>query len=384
MIKKCYSNPNSPPTALARRLDNVILRRYLTREILHAFLAIFTLLLLIFISRSVVNYLSEAASGKLNADAILSLVGLIVLMSLTLLVPLCLFIAIIMALGRMQRDNEIIAIAGIGLGASFLQNTVRRLAIVFALALAAMSLLSNPWVARKMKEMEAQAQEESDITGISPGRFKEFSDGDRVLFVKKMSDDKQTMQDVFLQNREQNREAVLAADHANLAVEQGSGNRFVVFAGGSRYEGTPGHADYEVTQYDRFGVRIDQADKDQGVEISKAIPTADLIGSDNPRYQAELEWRISTPISVLLLTALAVVLARRASRDNRYGIALTGILLYFTYSNLLGISRSILKRGDLSPYIGLWWVHLLLLALILALEFKPPWPRKLKPAMRGS
>lgn len=356
----------------------MILQRYLTREILHAFMAVFTLLLLIFISRSVVNYLSQAASGKIDADAILSLVALIVLLSLTLLIPLCFFVAIILALGRMQRDSEIIAIAGAGLGASFLQGTVRRMAIVFALVLAAMSLLTNPWATRKMKEMEAQAQEESDITGISPGRFKEFSEGDRVLFVKGLSSDKRTMQDVFLQNREQDKEAVLAADHANLATEQGTGNRFVVFAGGIRYEGTPGHADYEATQYERFGVRIERADKDQSVESSKAVPTADLIGSDNPLHQAELQWRISTPISVLLLAALAVVLARRSSRDNRYGVVLTGILFYFTYSNLLGISRSVLKRGDLSPYIGLWWVHLLLLALILVLEFKPLWPRKLK------
>ncbi|HTT09016.1 MAG TPA: LPS export ABC transporter permease LptF [Gammaproteobacteria bacterium] len=364
--------------------DYVILQRYLTREILHVFAAVFVLLLLIFISRSLVNYLSEAAAGKISADAILTLVGLIVLQSLTLLVPLCFFVSILMALGRMQRDNEIIAIAGAGLGASFLQSTVRRFAIIVALVLAVMSLFSNPWATYKMKELEAHAQEESDISGISPGRFKEFSNGDRVLFVEKMSDDKQTMENVFLQNHDQNKEAVLAADRAYLAVEDKTGNRFVVFNHGTRYDGTPGRADYEVTQYEKFGVRIERDDKDQGVESSKAVPTAELIsGSDNPLYQAELEWRISTPISVLLLSALAVVLARQAGRTNRYGVILTGILLYFTYSNLLGISRSILKRGDLSPYIGLWWVHVLLLGLILFLEFKSSWVRKPKTGRAG-
>jgi len=363
----------------------VILRRYLTREILHVFAAIFSLLLLIFISRSLVNYLSQAAAGKITADAILTLVALIVLQSLTLLAPLCFFVAILMALGRMQRDNEIVAMAGAGLGASFLRDTVRRSAIVLALVLAAMSLLSNPWATRKMKAMEAKAQEESDITGITPGRFKEFSEGDRVLYVEKLSGDKQTMENVFLQNRAQNKEAVLAADRAYLAVENKTGNRFVIFNSGSRYEGVPGRADYEVTRYDKFGVRIERDDRDQEVESSKAVATADLLaGTDNLAYQAELEWRFSTPIIVMLLSMLAVALARRGGRENRYGVMLTGILLYFTYSNLLGISRGIIKRGELSPYIGLWWVHLLLLALILYLEHKSPWSRKAAAGSHGN
>jgi len=39
--------------------------------------------------------------------------------------------------------------------------------------------------------------------------------------------------------------------------------------------------------------------------------------------------------------------------------------VYLIYSNLLSLSRTFLQRGELPAFIGLWWAHLLLLAVIV-------------------
>jgi lipopolysaccharide export system permease protein len=44
-----------------------------------------------------------------------------------------------------------------------------------------------------------------------------------------------------------------------------------------------------------------------------------------------------------------------------------GVLLYFLYSNLLGAGRELIEQGRLSAAVGLWPVHLLMLALAAAL-----------------
>jgi lipopolysaccharide export system permease protein len=349
----------------------VILRRYLFREIILTFAGVFVLLLLVFVSRSMVEYLGEAASGKLPVGAILSLMGLLVVNTLSLLVPLCLFIGILFALGRMQHDNEVIAMAGAGLGGNYLIRNVTQLATVFAIGIAACSLVFGPWAMREMKTLKARAEQESDITGITPGRFKEFSDGSHVLFVRNLSTDRKQMQEVFLQIRDAEKLSVLSAHSAMLATEEGTGNRFVLFRDGSRYKGTPGRADYEVTHYQNFGVRIDRGDGDAVLENTKGMPTSKLLVSDDPTNIAELQWRISVPIMTLLLAVFAVSLLRLLDNGNRYVALLIAVLVYFTYSNMLVVARTLLKKEELPPIVGMWWVHLAMAAIILLMEWHP-------------
>ena len=52
--------------------------------------------------------------------------------------------------------------------------------------------------------------------------------------------------------------------------------------------------------------------------------------------------------------------------DNRYVSLMVGILVYFVYSNLISISKTLLRREDLPAYIGIWWVHMLLVLMIMA------------------
>jgi lipopolysaccharide export LptBFGC system permease protein LptF len=54
------------------------------------------------------------------------------------------------------------------------------------------------------------------------------------------------------------------------------------------------------------------------------------------------------------------------------------MLVYFIYSNLLGVSKSLLKRDEIPSLIGLWWVHALLIVGILILYYLPQIKRRLK------
>jgi len=353
----------------------VILKRYLYREVLTAFGGVYLLLMLIFVSRSTVDYLAKAAAGKIPVDIILHMLGLLIVSAMILLVPLCLYIGIIVALGRLQRDGELIAMTGAGIGRSYFHVNMAWLGGGFAIIMAFFALYASPWAEREIRELEARAREESDVSGIAPGRFKEFNEGDRVLFVESLSEDKTEMKEVFLQVRERDELGVLAADGASLMTEDGTGNRFVVFSEGSRYQGVPGRADYQITSYDRFGVRLDNDGQRRAIESTRAMATGELLATDSTHTAAELQWRISIPIATFLLAAFAVVLIQTTGREGRYSSLLIAVLVYFTYSNTLGIARSMIKKGDLPELVGIWWVHILMLALILLIEFRPVIPR---------
>jgi lipopolysaccharide export system permease protein len=55
------------------------------------------------------------------------------------------------------------------------------------------------------------------------------------------------------------------------------------------------------------------------------------------------------------------------------------MLIYFIYSNLLGISKSLLKNDVIPSMMGLWWVHALLIIIMLVLYYLPQIKRRLKP-----
>src|SRR6202034_4829316 len=93
-----------------------------------------------------------------------------------------------------------------------------------------------------------------------------------------------------------------------------------------------------------------------------AKPTRELLGSDAPSDIAQLQFRISTPLMALVLTLIAVPLSRLRPRQGRYARVGFAIVVYFVYSQLLSAAKVWLEKGELSPAIGVWWVHILLLA----------------------
>ena len=351
----------------------MILQRYIHREIFEKAGWIIGLLLLILASNRFVGYLADAAAGKMPGDLILQMLSAKMLSMLPRLLPIAIFLAVMLALSRLGRDKELTIMFGAGLSETFQFMTVSRFAAVFGMLVAILGFYIAPMAEGQVQELKDRASAESDISGITAGQFKEFSDGDKVVYVQQMAEDKESMVDVFLQVRQKGRQGrlgVLASNAARYRVDPRSGRRYVVFENGRRYVGEPGMLDYQITQYRNYGILLDDSGDDEGYEDLEAVPTGTLIRSDLPKYSAELQWRLSYVISALLLPLLGVAMNRFSFSENRYAPVFVAVAIYFIYSNLLGISKTLLKRDEIPASLGLWWVHAgLLLSIILVIKF---------------
>jgi lipopolysaccharide export system permease protein len=67
-------------------------------------------------------------------------------------------------------------------------------------------------------------------------------------------------------------------------------------------------------------------------------------------------------------------MARQAPRATRYGRLLVALLVYLVYLNCLLIGRSGLESGWVPALLGLWWVHLPILAIGLGLYWNQQRP----------
>jgi lipopolysaccharide export system permease protein len=71
-----------------------------------------------------------------------------------------------------------------------------------------------------------------------------------------------------------------------------------------------------------------------------------------------------------VLTLVAVPLSRLRPRQGRYARVGFAIVVYLVYSILLSAAKVWLEKGELSPVIGVWWIHLAALGLGLYLVMR--------------
>ena len=355
----------------------MILERHIHREILEKAGWILGLLLLVLASNRFVEYLADAASGKLPAELILQMLGMKVLAMLPKVLPIGIFLAVMLAMSRMARDKELVVMYSAGLSENFQLVTVARIAGQYAMLVLAVSFFLAPWAEGRVQELRDRAEVESDVTGIAPGQFREFSKGDRIVYVERMAKDGDLMEDVFLQVRERNRLGVLTSDRARFETDPRTGSRYVRFEAGRRYVGQPGALNYQVTEYHAYAVLLQQGVPGNTADELEAIPTLHLLGQASPAYLAELQWRLSAIIAALLLPLLGVAMNRFSFNEHRYAPVFVAVAIYFIYSNLLGISKTLCKRDQLPAFIGLWWVHLLLIGVLLLILHLPGLQRRL-------
>lgn len=351
----------------------MIIERYIQQEILRYLLWLAGLLLLILTSHRFVDYLADAAAGKLAGDVIFQMLGLKLLATLPILLPVALYLAVLLAYSRLTRDSELTIISAAGMGLRFQLHTVVKFTLLFAIPLAAIVFYLVPWAEARMQSLQARAQQEADISGITAGQFREFGEGERIVYVEGLSADARAMTNVFLQVRQQEKLGVLRSDRAWFEFEPAVGSRYIVFEDGHRYVGTPGQLDYEITDYADYAVLIQREAPVPSALKLEAMSSASLLRGESPEQQAELQWRLAVIIGAFLLAVLAVLLNRVFAKQKQYLSVFVAILIYFLYSNLLSISKTMLKREILPAWIGLWWVHLLLALVIVLLIYLPYW-----------
>ena len=90
--------------------------RYLLKEVINGWLAVTLFLWLILVSNRLVDYLGDAVSGDIPGNLIFKLIGLKMVWYLVHVVPFALALGVVLALGRLYRNNEMTVMSACGVG----------------------------------------------------------------------------------------------------------------------------------------------------------------------------------------------------------------------------------------------------------------------------
>ena len=348
-----------------------IFDRYLLKEVIYGWLAVTMVLCLILISNRLVLFLSDAASGDIAANVIFKLLGLKMVWYMVHIVPFALALGVVLGLGRLYRDNEMTVMSACGVGIWRIYKPLLGFGLVVAAVLTWLALFVSPVIQGVSSRLTMMAEEQADLTLLGAGRFNEIQDGKLTFYAEKLSADKQRMENLFIEMRNEDKDGrlpqLLTAKSAYRKRDAQSNDSFLVLVDGYRYEGTPGAANYRIARFAEYGVRIELPASAEVVDERESTPTAVLAKSADRKDIAELQWRIMMPVSVMVLLILAVPLSQSTPRQGRYGRLVVAVLLFVIYYNLMGVAEVWVKNSVVPPAIGMWWVAALplLLAAIL-------------------
>jgi lipopolysaccharide export system permease protein len=196
-----------------------------------------------------------------------------------------------------------------------------------------------PWSERQAQALMKRDEQGADVRGIKAGRFNEFSRGDVILYAEELADDG-SMRNIFVQSRSGDRTGIVIAEQARMSTTA-SDEHFVLLSYGIRYQGTPGQADFVVSEFEEYAVRIDDPNPTSREMEREGKDSLTLLKSKNPREWAELQKRLAVPLGIIALGLLAVPLSKVPPRAGAWGNILKAFLIYVAYENIQKISHGL-------------------------------------------
>lgn len=348
---------------------SLIIFRYLAKQVLTTMLAVTFVLLLVFMSGRFIKYLSKAASGGISPDVLFSIMAYRLPGFLELILPLGFFIGILLAYGRMYLESEMTVLHACGMS----QNRLLSLTLVMSLGVAGlvgwMSLYQSPQGMQRVGEILSDQAKMTEFEMLFPGKFQRIKSGDRVTYTESLSEDKRVMFNVFISEGAKEGEPIqfIFARSGTQQLDSETGERFLLLHEGTRYQGIPGSRNFRSISFDSYGIKIEESDIEKRTVKEEAIPTRELLSSNDDELQALLHWRISLPLLVPVITLIAVSVCRVNPRQGRFFHLFPAMLLYVIYLGLLIVVRKKMAKGDLPDGVGLWLVHLIFLFIGMAM-----------------
>ena len=340
-----------------------ILDRMIAWDLFKTVSSVLSVIVIIIVSRKFIKVLALAIEGTISGETAINILGLKIIVAIAAFLPASIFMAILMVLGRMYRDQEMAAISTAGGGVVRIYRAVFLLVFPLSIIAYQFSLYAAPWAEEKMLVLTNKDLETADIRGISAGRFSEYSHGDLVFYTEKI-DKNQQMHHIFIQNRQHGKPGTINAKQGFL--RNLPGGKYIILSQGERSQGVPGQANFILEQFDEYAVRIDK--KSSAVFYHPdAISTDKLKESVKIEDKVELQKRLSIPLGVIFLSLLAVPLAKLSPRGGVYGSLLFAFLIYFVYGNISRVNYSWLKTETIPLWIGQFWVYLVMLCLTTVL-----------------
>jgi lipopolysaccharide export system permease protein len=343
-----------------------IFQKSVTREFSAVTVSAAAVLVAIMVVQQMIFWLRRAATGGVEAEAVVALMGFALMSYLPVLIALSLFIGVLVTLTRSYRDSEMPVWFSSGLSIAAWIRPVLHFCVPMAAVIAVLSLFLTPWSLAESGEYQRLLRSKDDVSRLAPGSFIESRAANQVFFIDKTSDKDNVVNNVFVQYAQGGRSGVVVAEKGYQLVEP-EGDKYLVLLNGRRYEGTPGKLDFRIVDFEKQTMLVKRREEKAIDPSTRQMPTLALVAESKAEHIAELHWRLALPIAALVLALMAIPLSFVQPRSLTSINLFMAVLIFFIYYNMLTVFQNWTARGQISPWVGLWPVHAGMVALMAIL-----------------
>lgn len=353
-------------------IQNSRIGRYINFKLLTIFLAIIFIISLLVFGNQFVLRVKESIEIGVPFQELMPIVALNMLRDIPLIVALSLFLSIIITINQLYKNSEAIVMNSVGIGFKHFCIIIQPIVIIIFATLLIFTTYIIPIAKYEKNIIETNTENASEFSFITEGEFEEFKNGEIVFFASKSNgikeDSFQNMEEIFIFALNNNDPIIAVANEAIKFINLENNGTYLRLKNGRRYQGFPNQINKTILDFDVYDLEIVPGDIKNSAIASSSIEskkTSELIRIGGSAALSELQWRISQPVSLLILSFFGILLGRTSPRGSK-GLGLVfGLVLFIFYNNFLLIAKSSIENETIHPSIGFLGVHLFIVILVL-------------------
>ena len=366
---------------MSLKISNIhskLISRYLNKNLVLIFLAILLIFSLIIFGNQFVSIAQKAVKHGIPLPELMPLMGFNMIRDLPIILSLSFFLSVVISISQLYKNSEAIAMNSFGIGEKNFINFIKPLVILIFIIIFMLSMYIVPWAKYQKSVTEDITVNASEFTFISEGKFESFQNGKIVFYASESSLDdnegEQNMEEIFIHLSNESTPTVVLASEATKYKDSKSESIYLRLRDGVRYEGLPGNGNVNILDFDSYDLEIVSGEVQKSISNFSKIESRssiDLLLEGGVLSHAEIQWRLSQPISIMILSFIGVLLGRASPRTGKGVNLLFGIIIFMLYYNILLVAKNSVESGQLNPFIGLWSIHIMIiLFMIIFYQFR--------------
>lgn len=290
-------------------------------------------------------------------------------------VPMAVLVGVLIGLGRLSSDSEIVALHASGISLRRLMLPVGFVAALSALVTLAMTLWLSPLCLRTLRGLETKVLASQAPFAVQPRvfdeRFPHF-----VLYVQDAAAAATQWRGVFLASTSDAPGVTVTAAKDAQVISENQGNRVELHLGpGSTHQYDPRYPDrYNVTTFGENDLAVDisgslASPKNASLSVAEKPVTA-LLADNGPSWRdarVELNNRLAFPAACLVFALLGVPIGVRPRRGGRAAGLILTLVLIGAYYFLWIAGDHWARQGRVSAFAGIWAANVV--AAIVGINF---------------